>query len=1456
MKKKKILSAVVVTTVVCASAFTLFGCGGNSEPTTYTVTYEKGAEDATGTAPQSVSYAEGAEFVLEANPFVREGYTFKTWSDGENEYLAGATYRMPANAVVFTALWTETTTPPAKFTVTFKDGSKVLETKEVTSGGKLTFPTLPTAPDGKEFDCWVIEGTTTKVTTDTVVTGAMTVVIQWKDKTSTLPDSNDPVASEDGYTVTEDIKADVKAWYAAGTPLYYLAEGKPVTVKATMTAAAAQAHSGLLVDVNNINGEYFRLRPDAALFTDHSGASWETNKNEEIYANVTNVWTKGTLEDYLGLFADGASVVQVTKTTLSDNTVTHTVTSYAATDTKFENPVTIVTYTIKSTTDIGEAMIGVYLDGGITLSEVIAKYHTDTNVVFTTTFDYNGGKRADDTADVSENAVLTLRKDSEYEFGVDPVKTGYTFVGWKSSNDADTKLYKAGEKVTISGEVTFTAQWTETVYTQPEGSLLPDRITGWAENTDAEHGKKSVGEDGWMFTANKSGDWAYTFKYEHETVLTVANNSLYYDITIEGEANDQANIVFYITNRMYFYLNEIIGTKKAGHYTGSITLDEINALLAKKYPADNTVEDRRFTPGETLKIVKVAPYIYDGGTLTIKDLRAAETVYTKDGSIIPESISGWADDASAAFGTKSIGADGYVFTANKPGDWAYTFKYEHETVLTVANNSLYYDITIEGEANDQANIVFYITNRMYFYLNEIIGTKKAGHYTGSITLDEINALLAKKYPADNTVEDRRFTPGETLKVIRIAPYIYDGGKISIAYLGVKTTQYTVTYHDGAEGEDIAVPETATVNAGEKHTVGEAISREGFVFQGWTDGTNSYRAGDEITVTGNVTLTAVWTAVGQNTVTYVGGGEGVTGLPAVQSFEKDAEVTLTSTVPVRAGYVFDGWEVTSGGEAVAVTDNKFTMPEADVVITAKWIAVYEVVYAGAADLPETATYKAGEEITLPADPVKTGYTFSGWEVKQGEDEVAVVEGKFTMPAGDVTVTATWTVNTYTVTFKGESDITVEKAYGTAIGDWSGSVTDPTENEYGFDFIGWYVGDTKLTAEYEVTENVEAVAKYAKEIGEEGNVLPFTADNPAWIYTLEKGKAVTLYGTMTSGGAENFHSAIMYLFDAAASKPDFLMRSDWFFDSVGGGNSIQNGDSATHATMNIVVTKAVGPNWDVFKNVFSDSDIAVTFDWTDESTIYVGVRYMNPAYSSAEFMYYTISAAADHTLAESYKVGVGGEACHIVFTDIREAGMAFTNLRPSANQNPTEENPVIIGSEAFNVNTQAAWGCEIAKGDKIVISGTQTSKGELNHQETAVGLMSDKTVHNPCTGAASKMPYFRGDAWVDGSVENGGVHTVAAENWTITKNATTNGYGSGDYWVETKDLFKDCDLTITVDWSAVTQIKITLSYVKGEKSYVQDFVISATEGNELNDRYTMLLGCAESYARITSITKTAV
>ena len=62
---------------------------------------------------------------------------------------------------------------------------------------------------------------------------------------------------------------------------------------------------------------------------------------------------------------------------------------------------------------------------------------------------------------------------------------------------------------------------------------------------------------------------------------------------------------------------------------------------------------------------------------------------------------------------------------------------------------------------------------------------------------------------------------------------------------------------------------------------------------------------------------------------------------------------------------------------------------------------------------TYTYpkKYNEEVEVKADPTKEGYTFVGWM----SAEVEVVNGKFTMPAKDVTLTAQWEANTYKVTY---------------------------------------------------------------------------------------------------------------------------------------------------------------------------------------------------------------------------------------------------------------------------------------------------------------------------------------------------------------------------------------------------------------------------------------------------------
>ena len=116
----------------------------------------------------------------------------------------------------------------------------------------------------------------------------------------------------------------------------------------------------------------------------------------------------------------------------------------------------------------------------------------------------------------------------------------------------------------------------------------------------------------------------------------------------------------------------------------------------------------------------------------------------------------------------------------------------------------------------------------------------------------------------------------------------------------------------------------------------------------------------------------------------------------------------------------------------------TMPAEDLTFTAKWtINKYNLTWV--VDGQNTvAVVEYGAAITKPADPEKVGYTFAGWT-----PEVAA-----TMPAEDVTYTAQWTANKYNVTWtiEGESQVT-EVEYGATIT----APAVPTKD--GYLFMGW-------------------------------------------------------------------------------------------------------------------------------------------------------------------------------------------------------------------------------------------------------------------------------------------------------------------------------------------------------------------------------------------------------------------
>lgn len=163
-------------------------------------------------------------------------------------------------------------------------------------------------------------------------------------------------------------------------------------------------------------------------------------------------------------------------------------------------------------------------------------------------------------------------------------------------------------------------------------------------------------------------------------------------------------------------------------------------------------------------------------------------------------------------------------------------------------------------------------------------------------------------------------------------------------------------------------------------------------------------------------------------------------------------------PTKEGYTFIGWY---NGESEWDFETPVT---AVLTLTAKWqINRYTITFdtAGGSEVP-SITQDYGTAITPPAAPTRTGYTFAGW------DKTIPA----TMPAENITLTARWTVNQYTITFKPENggqDIVIKQDYGTAIT----APANPTKT--GYTFAGWDktipstmpAGDMTITARW--TEN---------------------------------------------------------------------------------------------------------------------------------------------------------------------------------------------------------------------------------------------------------------------------------------------------------------------------------------------------------------------------------------------------
>ena len=208
-------------------------------------------------------------------------------------------------------------------------------------------------------------------------------------------------------------------------------------------------------------------------------------------------------------------------------------------------------------------------------------------------------------------------------------------------------------------------------------------------------------------------------------------------------------------------------------------------------------------------------------------------------------------------------------------------------------------------------------------------------------------------------------------------------------------------------------------------------RTGYDFKGWDAELPALLPLDTLTVTAQWDLITYEIQLDTfETITY--------------TVEDHKIIDLDDYIPYYEGHDFMGWRDNDGNIVKTIS----TDDASSVDLTATWhIATYYITYISNGKTLKTVPVVFADPIPAVADPVREGYTFSGWSP-------AIPE---TMPEGGLTVTAQWGLVTYKLTLEDEGNVvgvyeyTVEDEF---------FFIDKIEDREGMRFDGWTLNGVLL------------------------------------------------------------------------------------------------------------------------------------------------------------------------------------------------------------------------------------------------------------------------------------------------------------------------------------------------------------------------------------------------------------
>jgi uncharacterized repeat protein (TIGR02543 family) len=624
-----------------------------------------------------------------------------------------------------------------------------------------------------------------------------------------------------------------------------------------------------------------------------------------------------------------------------------------------------------------------------------AKWSPNT---LTVTYDSKGG------TDVNAGSVLT---GGSLSAPTAPTRTGYNFAYWSASDGGAALTFPYSPPNT--GSFTLYARWTAktlaVTYDVQGGSSVTSGSTTTGGGISVSPGTPSrsgYSFNGWFVGA--TGGSALTFPYAHgqtaDFTLYAQWSAVTYTITYAkngAEGNLATTSESYTTGGTAVTLPGRGTLVKAGHTFAGWSIGGNTPVLSGGYTtASNVTLSAVWTP-----ISYTITYNPNSGdttpiqaSLTIgQTFSLANAITRAPSGGIAYQFAGW-DNGTTIFQAGeliTIGTANLSYTAV----WVQLFE-----VTYVNNGGSFAGTDTKFDSECLSNNL--CTNNQAITLNAAptrAGYEFAGweDQTGTVVVDTNSGTTG----IQTTVTSTRF--------------IFSANWTAVSY--------TITYVSSGS----TAPTQASLTIGQSFVVGGAVTRTGYTFNGWSDGTNTYLPSATYVVgSTNITLTALWIADVYTVIYDWNGSTGTSTSASTYIVGTSSDISLPSQGnQVKTNYSFDGWSLTRNGIKLS---GSTLVPAASATLYARWVIdLYTVTYnaQGGTGIPSSVTAEVGSSVTLPR-PTRNHYVFLGWyDASTGGSLVSLADVSYT-PNTSITLHARWRQSSLT----GFTDAQLTRVFPTA------------------------------------------------------------------------------------------------------------------------------------------------------------------------------------------------------------------------------------------------------------------------------------------------------------------------------------------------------------------------------------------------------------------------------------------